>query len=72
MSAMLIIAAALVALSGLFSGLNLGLMSFADEDLRIVIEGSPDESEVRNAERIRRCAKRATCCSARCCSGTRS
>ena len=53
MSAMLIIAAALVALSGLFSGLNLGLMSFADEDLRIVIEGSPDENKVRNAQRIR-------------------
>ena len=47
-----IIAAVLVALSGLFSGLNLGLMSFAPEDLRIVIEGSPDESERRAAAKI--------------------
>ena len=47
-----IIAAVLVALSGLFSGLNLGLMSFAPEDLRIVIEGSPDESERRSAAKI--------------------
>ena len=49
----LLIAVVLVMLSGLFSGLNLGLMSFADEDLRIVIEGSPDDQEKRDAARIK-------------------
>ena len=48
----LIIAAILVMLSGLFSGLNLGLMSFSDEDLRIIVEGSPDEQERRDAATI--------------------
>eukprot|EP00927_Polykrikos_kofoidii_P020658 TRINITY_DN19841_c0_g1_i1.p1 TRINITY_DN19841_c0_g1~~TRINITY_DN19841_c0_g1_i1.p1 ORF type:complete len:400 (+),score=56.80 TRINITY_DN19841_c0_g1_i1:71-1270(+) len=48
-----IIAAVLVALSGLFSGLNLGLMSFCDADLQIVIEGSPDKREVADAIRLR-------------------
>lgn len=48
----------LVGLSGLFSGLNLGLMSFTDDDLRVVIEGSSDPSEVKNAERIRPLRKR--------------
>lgn len=47
-----IVAAALVGLSGLFSGLNLGLMSLAPEDLKIIIEGSPDEDERRNAAKI--------------------
>ena len=45
-------AAVLVMLSGLFSGLNLGLMSFSDEDLRIIVEGSPDEQERRDAATI--------------------
>ena len=48
----LVIAAALVMLSGLFSGLNLGLMSFSDEDLRIIIEGSPNAAERRDAATI--------------------
>ena len=48
----LVIAAVLVMLSGLFSGLNLGLMSFSDEDLRIIIEGSPEEQERKDAARI--------------------
>ena len=53
MSATLIIAAALVALSGLFSGLNLGLMSFTDENLRIIIEGSDDDVYGRSPRPIR-------------------
>mmetsp|Transcript_101399 Transcript_101399/g.194486 ORF Transcript_101399/g.194486 Transcript_101399/m.194486 type:complete len:427 (+) Transcript_101399:2-1282(+) len=48
----------LVILSGLFSGLNLGLMSFTDDDLRIVIEGSTDPKEVGYAKRIRPLRKR--------------
>ena len=52
MSADLIFATVLIMLSGLFSGLNLGLMSFAEEDLRIVIEGSPDINERSNAAKI--------------------
>ena len=48
-----VLAVVLIFLSGLFSGLNLGLMSFSDEDLRIIIEGSSDEREVRCAKRIR-------------------
>jgi metal transporter CNNM len=39
-------------LSGLFSGLNLGLMSLTEEDLQIVIEGSSDPAEVRYAKKI--------------------
>mmetsp|Transcript_105218 Transcript_105218/g.234879 ORF Transcript_105218/g.234879 Transcript_105218/m.234879 type:complete len:388 (-) Transcript_105218:53-1216(-) len=54
----LCVAAVLVALSGLFSGLNLGLMSFTDDDLRIIIEGSSEPQEVANAKRIRPLRKR--------------
>lgn len=50
--AFLLIAGVLVMLSGLFSGLNLGLMSFSDEDLRIIIEGSPSAVERRDAATI--------------------
>ena len=49
---MLLFAVVLICLSGLFSGLNLGLMSFAEEDLKILIEGSSDPSEVKDAKRI--------------------
>ena len=48
----LLMAVVLVILSGLFSGLNLGLMSFTADDLGVVIEGSDDPAEVRNAQRI--------------------
>jgi len=48
-----IMAVVLIFLSGLFSGLNLGLMSFTDEDLRVVIEGSSDAKEIANAQKIR-------------------
>ena len=43
----------LVLLSGLFSGLNLGLMSFTDDDLGLVISGSSDPHEIECAKRIR-------------------
>ncbi len=39
-------------LSGLFSGLNLGLMSLTVEDLNIVIRSSPDAKQVKYAKRI--------------------
>lgn len=43
----------LVCLSGLFSGLNLGLMSFAEEDLQVIIRANkPDSQERKDAERI--------------------
>lgn len=48
----LIGAAVLVALSGLFSGLNLGLMSFTDDDLGVVIRGSDDLEEIAHARAI--------------------
>lgn len=48
----LLLAAFLVMLSGLFSGLNLGLMSFTPDDLTIVIKGSEDKAAVKNAKRI--------------------
>ena len=54
----IIIAVVLVILSGLFSGLNLGLMSFTDDDLGIIIDGSSDEREKRYARRIRPLRKR--------------
>lgn len=47
-----LIAGCLVCLSGLFSGLNLGLMSFTEADLQIIIDGSPDPKEVKCAKRI--------------------
>ena len=52
MTADLLFAVVLIMLSGLFSGLNLGLMSFAEEDLKIIISGSPDLQERKNAARI--------------------
>jgi len=39
-------------LSGTFSGLNLGLMSLAEDDLNIVINGSSDPKEIRDAKKI--------------------
>lgn len=48
----LVFALVLLCLSGLFSGLNLGLMSAAADDLKVVIEGSNDPNEVRWAKRI--------------------
>jgi len=39
-------------LSGIFSGLNLGLMSLTVEDLNIVINSSNDPQQVRNAKKI--------------------
>ena len=54
-TAIIQLTAALVLLvfSGLFSGLNLGLMSFTYDDLGLVIAGSNDPDEVRYATRIR-------------------
>ena len=42
----------LTSLSGLFSGLNLGLMSLTVEDLNIVINSSKDKQMVSHAKRI--------------------
>lgn len=39
-------------LSGIFSGLNLGLMSLTVEDLNIIIKSSDDPGQVRNASLI--------------------
>lgn len=39
-------------LSGIFSGLNLGLMSLTEDDLTIIIESSDDPKEKQYAERI--------------------
>ena len=38
-----LIAAGLIVMSGFFSGLNLGLMSLAPDELKVVMEGSADE-----------------------------
>ncbi len=46
-------AVVLLTISGLFSGLNLGLMSFTDDDLGLVISGSDDPREIMYARRIR-------------------
>ena len=46
------LAGGLLILSGLFSGLNLGLMSFAEDDLRVIIEGNDNAREVACAKRI--------------------
>lgn len=51
-TAALIGAVGLVALSGLFSGLNLGLMSFTEDDLGLIIDGSADRKEVAYARAI--------------------
>ena len=42
----------LTMLSGIFSGLNLGLMSLTVEDLNIVINSSTDKEQVKHAKRI--------------------
>ena len=42
----------LTCLSGMFSGLNLGLMSLTVEDLNIIISSSSDAQQVKFAERI--------------------
>ena len=47
-----IVLVVLTCLSGIFSGLNLGLMSLTVEDLNIVINSSTDENQIRNAKRI--------------------
>mmetsp|Transcript_31453 Transcript_31453/g.52050 ORF Transcript_31453/g.52050 Transcript_31453/m.52050 type:complete len:405 (+) Transcript_31453:80-1294(+) len=39
-------------LSGVFSGLNLGLMSLTVEDLNIIINSSSDAKQIKNAKRI--------------------
>mmetsp|Transcript_18937 Transcript_18937/g.52164 ORF Transcript_18937/g.52164 Transcript_18937/m.52164 type:complete len:405 (+) Transcript_18937:72-1286(+) len=54
----LAIAAALLLLSGLFSGLNLGLMSYCDADLQVVINGGTKPSDVESAKRIQPIRKR--------------
>jgi len=54
----LIIAGCLLMLSGLFSGLNLGLMSFAYNDLEVIVNGSTDADEVRYAKTIMPLRKR--------------
>ena len=51
-NAALFAAIVLVAFSGLFSGLNLGLMSFSAEDLKIIIKGSGDPDERVWAQKI--------------------
>jgi hypothetical protein len=38
-----LIAAGLIVMSGFFSGLNLGLMSLAPDELKVVMEGSADD-----------------------------
>jgi len=43
----------LLTISGLFSGLNLGLMSFTEDDLGVVISGSENPKEIYYAEKIR-------------------
>ena len=48
----LLVAGILLCLSGLFSGLNLGLMSAAADDLQVIIEGSKDPNEVRHSTRL--------------------
>jgi metal transporter CNNM len=53
-----VVAIILLTLSGLFSGLNLGLMSFTDDDLGVIIEGSDNPKEVLYAKRIRPLRKR--------------
>jgi len=45
-------------LSGIFSGLNLGLMSLTEDDLTIVIESSEDPKEIEYAKRIMPVRKR--------------
>lgn len=45
-------------LSGIFSGLNLGLMSLTEDDLTIVIESSDDPKEIANAKKIMPVRKR--------------
>ena len=51
-NAALVAAIVLVAFRGLFSGLNLGLMSFSAEDLKIIIKGSGDPDERIWAQKI--------------------
>ena len=38
-----LIAAGLIVMSGFFSGLNLGLMSLAPDELKVVMEGSDND-----------------------------
>jgi len=48
----IVLAVVLIMLSGLFSGLNLGLMSLTEDDLRLIINGSDTPTEVRHAKRL--------------------
>ena len=47
-----LIAAGLIVMSGFFSGLNLGLMSLAPDELKVVMEGSADEQAKKDAAKI--------------------
>jgi hypothetical protein len=51
-----LIAAGLIVMSGFFSGLNLGLMSLAPDELKVVMEGSADEQAKIDATTPRRSA----------------
>ena len=44
-----LIAAGLIVMSGFFSGLNLGLMSLAPDELKVVMEGSDNERRAGGA-----------------------
>lgn len=53
-----LIAAGLIVMSGFFSGLNLGLMSLAPDELKVVMEGSADEQAKKDAAKIYPCVVR--------------
>ena len=47
-----LIAAGLIVMSGFFSGLNLGLMSLAPDELKVVMEGSDNDQAKKDAAKI--------------------